>query len=72
MTYDEMALDIGERVRNARESQGMTVDQLAEKAELFAYVVEEVESDFMLNLHLIDAISLADALGMTLSEMTGR
>lgn len=72
MTDDEIAAEIGDRVRNAREALGMTVDQLAEKAELFAYVIEEVERDFLLNLYLIDAISLADVLGITLSDMTGR
>lgn len=72
MTDIEMAEEIGERVRNARESLGMTVKELARILRVYSYEINDVEEGNMPGFAFIRAIQLADALGMTLSELAGR
>lgn len=76
MTEDEIAVEMGERVRNARESLGMTMEELAEKADLYVFEINNIEEGYLSDLNPIQIISLtmslSDALGMSLDEMMGR
>lgn len=60
-----MNLTLGETLRTLRERQGMTQEELAEKARLSRATVSAVENDAA-NVTLGTLISVAEALGRTL------
>lgn len=60
-----MNLTLGETLRTLRERQGMTQEELAEKARLSRATISAVENDAA-NVTLGTLMSVAEALGRTL------
>lgn len=67
MTY--MLDTIGERLRNIRESKGLTIDQLSEKCGLTSGHIGRIERDDSRNPRYETIEKLADALGVNAAEI---
>lgn len=64
-------MTIGDYIRKYRKEKGWTQAQLAEEADLLTVYVSSYETGRTLP-SLLNAISLADALGVSLDDLVGR
>jgi transcriptional regulator with XRE-family HTH domain len=62
-------LGIGQRIRAERELRGLTQEALARRADLSLNVVHKIERGGIRDPHLATVVSLADALGITVSAL---
>ena len=66
--HDKLLLAISHLVRERRESLGLTQEELAHKAHLHRTYISDIERGAR-NLSVRSLISLADALGIGVSDM---
>lgn len=70
-TGDTKKLTIGQAIKKARKSKKFTQAKLEAKTGLSRASISHWEND-VVTLNTINAISIADALGVTLDELVGR
>ena len=67
-TKEPALIQLGENIRSLREQQGLSQEDLAEKADLDRTYIGGVERGER-NLTILSALKVADALGICLSNL---
>jgi ribosome-binding protein aMBF1 (putative translation factor) len=64
-------MDIGNHVRSKRRDLGLSQEALARRADVSLNLVNKIERGVVTDPHYSTLVVLADALGMTVSELIG-
>ena len=64
-------MDIGSRIRAARKAAGLSQEELARRADLSLNGFADIERGHIKDPHYSTLVSLADALGVSVSELMG-
>ncbi|QGV17958.1 putative transcriptional regulator [Lacticaseibacillus paracasei subsp. paracasei] len=63
-----MLMNIGKIVRDRRRTKGMTIEQLAEKAEVSVSLISRLERERVDNIKLANLAAIADALQLHMED----